>query len=889
MKVEKIQLQNGLKVLLIASSRSPVVSVQAWVNTGSADEQKGYEGVTHFIEHLLFKGTESFGVGQIASEVEAAGGEINAYTSYDQTVYYVTISKFHCQKALQVIYEMVFKPKFDAAEIDAEREVVVEEIKRGKDSPQSRAHEILFESVFKKHPYGRPIIGYEKVVKEISRAKILKYFQGRYSPKNVTVVISGDFEPKSMKSLLKETFGKANSKKLPLWPKRKKEQKLAKSKAIVEFTSFKQNILHLAWNIPDVKHKDIPALEVFASILGQGDSSRLMKRLRIESQVTQYTVAHTYTSKDPGIFIVSAVMTENNLDAALLGIREEMENILSEQVSNEEMQRALINMESEELYSLESAEGMARKFGSYEFYFKDPYHSKVLLKKLGQLKPSDVLAVARKYLLGKPMTAVYLAKEDSKDLHVEEALQKFSKASLQKTKTPQSVKKQIPNKRLKLVWSPKLKHQKPPEIKTLSSGTKVICWPQGDSPVINLRFGFMGGLRAEPKDRHGLSEWIARTWTAQTKNRSESQLQGEIESLAASIQSIGGRNTIGLSSTFLAPTQERVLPLIEDILCNPDFSEEILTRELHFMKEALKSKEDNPAQQAILQFHRQIFGTHPYGFDPLGTRDSHAALKPSDLQKFFAKIVSPQNLSISVVGDFETDKMLKILERWTQKLKESSHSEKAFQLQIAHDDLKESTYHFKKLDKEQTHLVYGFKGLSLTSPQRYALQVAQSILAGQGGRLFLELRDKASLAYSVSPLKMEGIETGYFGAYIACSPEKAAKAIEMMKAEFDKLVQNKVSEVELDRAKNYIIGSHDIDLQKTSAISGSLLFDSMYGISLDETLGFAEKIRSVTADSLAEVCQQLFRRPSALTVVGSLDPMKKSDARRSDNLELSNQ
>jgi len=148
----------------------------------------------------------------------------------------------------------------------------------------------------------------------------------------------------------------------------------------------------------------------------------------------------------------------------------------------------------------------------------------------------------------------------------------------------------------------------------------------------------------------------------------------------------------------------------------------------------------------------------------------------------------------------------------------------------------------------------------------------QAILAGQGGRLFVELRDKASLAYSVSPMRMEGLEGGYFGAYIGCSPEKAKTAIRMMHEEFDKLVQKPVPAEELLRAQRYLIGKHDIELQKNSSLTSSILFDYIYGIDFMETYKYTDRIRAVDSASIQRLAESIFSKPAVKTLVGPVNP-----------------
>ncbi len=166
--LKKYQLKNGMKVIVKPSSKSPVVSLQVWVNTGSADEPPKWAGISHFIEHLVFKGTTHYGPGEIASVLEGCGGELNAYTSFDQTVFYVNLSKEFSSTGLNCLYEMMTQPLFDSKEVDAEREVVIEEIKRGLDSPHRQASQMLFSTCYPQHQYGRPVIGFEEIIRNVS-------------------------------------------------------------------------------------------------------------------------------------------------------------------------------------------------------------------------------------------------------------------------------------------------------------------------------------------------------------------------------------------------------------------------------------------------------------------------------------------------------------------------------------------------------------------------------------------------------------------------------------------------------------------------------------------------------------------------------------------------
>src|SRR5688572_10396736 len=185
-------LKNGLKVIVDENHAAKVVAAQVWVRVGSADEREGEFGLAHVHEHMLFKGTERRKVGEIAADIEAAGGEINAWTSYDQTVYHVTIASHELEVALDILADAVQHSTFDADELGRELEVVLEELRRGNDTPSRVASEMLFETAYRAHPYRRPVIGYVDSVKSFTRDGILAFYRRWYQPRNMCLVVTGD-------------------------------------------------------------------------------------------------------------------------------------------------------------------------------------------------------------------------------------------------------------------------------------------------------------------------------------------------------------------------------------------------------------------------------------------------------------------------------------------------------------------------------------------------------------------------------------------------------------------------------------------------------------------------------------------------------------------------
>ncbi len=862
----KYKLKNGLTVLLKESHKSPVVSVQMWVRTGSADERKGEEGISHFIEHLVFKGSEKFGVGEIAATVEASGGEINAYTSFDQTVFYVTISKEFTNTAMGVISQMMGFPKFDGAEIDNEREVVIEEIKRGNDSLSRQAGQLLFSSMFKKHPYGLPVIGYEKVIRKVSRAKILDYFDSRYNPENMFLVISGNFETPAIKPEIAKYFEPIPKRKLRK-VKRAKEPAQKTTAVVIKKSPFKETNFSISWKVPGALHKDIPALDVLALILGQGESSRLFQRLRIQKHLVNSAYATCYTPQDIGLFAVSASINANNLKAVLAEIEDVLIEALTTTVTRQELEKAINNFRGEQFYSMETVDGLARRLGSTFHLAHDVKFLEQYLKHVEKLKPEDLVKAARKYLKPENLTFSMLSDHETKVLAP--VVRAWMKGFAKRLK---AAKVQVKKEKIVKAAAYTFKHRAGLEsrilVEPLPGGGKLILRPSYDTPVVSLRAGFLGGLRTENADKTGVTELLSRTWTSGTSTMSEEQIAEFADRMASSVSAFGGRNTIGLSMETLDANEDQMLKLFEDIWRNPTLPKHAIEREKAHLVEQLKNRKDNPTQIASMLFLRNLFNGHPYALDMSGTEESLPKITQDDLLRMLKTTRVQGNLVVTASGSIDIERVRST----TSGLAASLPAGGKLNQKFAHKAPSEAKFIYEFAEKQQSHIIYGFKGLTFTDNERMALQVMQSVLAGQGGRLFVELRDKASLAYSVAPMRMEGIDTGYVGAYIGCSPEKGAQAISMMEAEFKKLIEKPIHNLELARAQRYLIGRHDIELQRNSAIAGGMLFDELYNVGHTEIFEFADHIRKVKVKDVQNVARALFSTPPVVVAVGPIKP-----------------
>lgn len=862
---KKFQLKNGLKVLLIESHKSPVVSVQMWVRTGSADEVKKEEGLSHFIEHLVFKGTEKFKVGEIAAVVEGSGGELNAYTSFDQTVFYVTISKKFSNVGLDVVSQMMGFPTFDATEIDNEREVVIEEIKRGEDSPQRQIGQLLFSTAYKKHAYKIPVIGYADNIRKVTPKKLKSFFESRYVPRNMFLVVAGDFKSAEMKKEVESYFGRFQDFKLKK-VKRVKEPIQKTPSIMIKKSDFQETLTYVAFKGPNVKHKDVPGLDVMSLILGQGDSSRLVHKLRIEDAIVNGTGAFTFTPQDDGLVAFSGSLQPVNLEKYFSVLVNEIAEIYHNPPTSEEMQKAVTNIASEQVYSLETVDGLARKVGSQEFYMNDSEYFKKYLAAIYKVQPSDVMKLAKKYFDPSKLTITVLSQRSEKEIKaIVASFIKDLKTALKDKKRvhPKSKVKAKKIQTLKFKSDLTAQSQVTEKVK-LENGVTLYLREQRETPTCSIKMAFLGGTRIEDKKLEGLSELYSRIWPAGSKSYTENQINLNLDTWASSMSCFSGRNTVGISGDFLSSFQKNMLPMITDTIQAPVFDSKIIEREKLIQKNQIQSQNDNPSQVCIKEFMKMMFPDHPYSREVLGTNESLDLIDRKTMQDYHSKIFNNQNLAICAVGDFNRDNLVDNLNQLIKTMPAGKRQEGKSLLR----DVDSEMFSFKELKKEQSHIIVGYRGLSFKDEERYTLDVIQSILAGQGGRLFFELRDKNSLAYSVSPLKMAGIETGYFGAYIGCSPEKSKKAIQMIKDEFEKLCNTKVGSEELMRSQRYLAGRNDIDLQRKGSICNSILFDVVYGLDADETFKSSGRYFEVTADAVQALSQKIFSQHSVVSVVG---------------------
>jgi len=849
-KPYKTVLDNGLTVVIEEERSAPVVSMQMWVKVGSADESKKIAGISHVFEHMLFKGTKTKPVGQIASMVESVGGDINAYTSFDNTVFHLTIPSRHFSTGLDVISDAVQNSSMDPEELKKELEVVLEEIRMNEDNPGRRLFKSILGTAYNVHPYGRPVIGYVDTVSTFTRKEIMDFYRTWYVPNNMVLVIAGDVDRNEAVNAIKAAF--KDFRKSPL-PKRNRpaepEQKEMRDKLFNMTVQDAQ--LGMAFHIPSVKNEDTYAIDVLQMVLSGGETSRLYKRLKIEDELVHGISGYAMSLRNPGLFFVTAVLEPGKVEKTVTTALEEVARLGIEGPDHQEIQKAKFNLESDFIYSRETMDGLAGKLGYYEATLGDLDYEKQYIEGIRKVTPGDVKRIVEKYFNTRNMTVSVLlpaGKDEGVTLDRVRAAVKTSAESARQEAAEEAGQEERTTKFI------------------LGNGMSLIVKEVHSNPTVAFYATFPGGLRFEAADKNGVGNFTAGMLTMGTVKRTREELSREMEEMAGGVGGFSGWNSTGASGKFLSMFLDKGMGLLADVLMNPTFPDTEIAKLRADTLAAIQRQEDNLSSYTFKLLYKELFHAHPYGMPVIGTKETVSALTRDDLIRHHQTFFVPERMVLTVVGDVDTDKVYEKVKALFGEFKTAAAPLPAPPVE-AHKTSIEKTGAIK--EREQTHVGIAFLGTTIGDDDSFALRVMTEVLSGQGGRLFLELRDKKSLAYSVSAFSREGVDPGIVGAYIASAPGKKDEAVAGILKELERMLNEPVSAEELNRAKRSIIGNYEIGLQEVSSQATDMANNELYGLGYDFSLVYPEKIDAVTAQDIMRVAKKyLDLKAYVISVVG---------------------
>jgi zinc protease len=903
-------LSNGLEVYLHPTDFAPIVSLQIVVKAGSIDEEDHEGGVAHVLEHMLFKGTTKFPeVGQIASTVEFEGGDINAYTTFDHTNYYLTAPSHFVFKGAELLLDVVQNSSLDELELRKELEVIREEIKRGRDSPSSVLSHNLFSSFYKGTRLGRPIIGEENTVVNFSRDLVHGFYKKWYIPNNMIFIAAGNFDAQELYNYLESLSKEFKPNSVPnrvkeiLPPfeeyvhKTQPNHILFKPRCIVEKGDWQEIRLQLTTSAPTLDDYDMPAWDLFSSILGENDSSRLIRILKEEMLLVTSISSSCFSPKSPkGLFGVSIFCMAKNATEALKIIVQEIRRLSEVPPSREELIRVTNAIKAQRIYSQESMDGITKTVGlSLQTFAKMQFETQYI-ERMENTSTTEIQKIAetvfQQMAQGQFVISAAIGKSSVKDIPLNDDAstcleEHFVNTVFQAINfIPYSLESKGENlspekNRNTNTWLEKYclkisnlnKDVQQIEIQLPHNKKLKINYRQSRRlPIASGSLLMKGGLCQEPQGKNGVGSLVAGMLTKGTRQQSYRKFIEELEDNVSSISSFSSRDLFGLRFDSMSEHSLRTIQMLLNCFFSPEFSNTEWDRLHKETLELLIAQKDSPTSILSKISQPLVFPNHPYGNPSIGSEDSVKNIRHDDVVSFWKNIFNADEFIFSLAGNFDLKSIVNLIESEFLTFFNEIEFNKPFQkIKLAPcPQASHKRFAFYELNREQTHITLSFRSVPLMDARRTTLEIAANILGGQGGRLFLDLRDKKSLAYSVSASQSPNLNGGVFTTYIATAANKSKEAMEGLKFHIEKLAKEPPSEDEIKRAKNSILGAQSIDSQHHSYQSSQLAMSDVCGLGFDNFLSFSQRVENVTANMVSEVIGDLIREnPPIITAVGS--------------------
>jgi zinc protease len=825
-RAEIFTYDNGLTLIVEVDRSAPVASVQAWCGTGSIHEGEWMgAGLSHILEHMLFKGTEKRPPGAIADQIQRRGGYINAYTSFDRTVYWIDTPAEGAPEAVEILADVMQNATLPEEEYVKEQEVIRREFAMGFDDPNRQASELMLRTVFSESPFRHPVIGYLDVYNSLTRDNVLDYYKSRYVPNNITFVVVGDVDAVKIREELGELFKSAPRRALePVFIASEPPQ-LGRREIHEEFPT-ELSRLSMSWRIPGVTHADTPALEILGEILGSGASSRLNREIRERKEIAHQAGAGMYSLQTEGIFVMQAVTDPDKRDTAERESLAVLEDLKKDGITDAELERARRSILASQIQGLTTMRGKASDLGSNWKLARNLDFTRHYLDEIAKVTREDIRRVANKYLtpesinvtsLNPPGTAI--AKSEAADEPAAGEIQKF----------------------------------------TLPNGLRLLVREDPRLPLVSINAVFRGGLLAETRETNGITRLYARALLKGTKNRTAEQIADEIEGVGGSIGSDSGNNSFSVGIDVMSPDLALGVEVLSDILLNPAFPEREVELERRTQLAGIKADEEQVTSVARNLVRENLFGSHPYGLRNLGAPESVSALTPDQLREFHATYACARNGVVSVFGDVKADEVKALFEKLLSSLPEGNLAFENVDRAPVPKSVPPATAH---LDKKQAVLMIGFQGASVDDPDRLALELLCEASSDLGSRFFNRIREQMGLAYFVGAAQFNGLAPGAFLFYLGTDPKKLDKVTAEMRSEIEGLANSGLTPEELERARAKLIGAELIRNQSNSALAGVVAVNELMGLGHDAHKRRKEKIEKISLDDIRQAAAKYFHTES---------------------------
>lgn len=832
-------LANGLKTLVLPRRHAPVVVCDLYYPAGSYVEPAGRTGLAHFVEHMLFKGTERYPKGQIDRLAFIAAGQSNAETGEDSTHYWFAFPSDRWELALAIESDRMRGATFDPAEVEAERQVIAEERAREQESPFARLDQAHLTASYVRHPYRNPILGWPDDLARIEVGDLKSFYRQHYRPDGAILVVVGDVDANQALDAAEARFaglakGEA-TRDLPDFDEPKQVGR--RDFRVIEPESAARGLL--GWHTVPLGHPDGPALDVLSDILTCGRRSRLWDQLVEQDRLATWIETGQEGARRAGQFLMQVEgvpgASADAIDRAIAGV---VGRISDEGPTPLELERSRNRLEAAWRWEQEDLAGLAGGLGLFALNgdwrsWQDEHRAA-----LG-VKAEDVRRVASTYLTESNLTVGWSLPRPARSVTVlmpSEVPPKPERPRPAAPITPQPIDLKIP------AGPTRLAEYAPARVR-LPNGLRLLTEPRTGSGVVALELFVDAGLLREAKP--GLAYLTGRMLEEGSGSRSA-------EAMAEAIEDVGGALEVGATGASLRVRAEDLTMAVEwlaDLAIRPTFPADALGWARRKIAAELQSDRDDPAFRADLVFRGLVYGAHPYARDPRGASRDVSRLTLNDARDHHLRCFRPARSFLTAVGDFDPKKLLALV-----KSRFGDWSGGPVDDPIVPRIVRASRPRVRRVayPGEQVHLLLGHLGVTRNHPDFEALAVADHILGSGPGftdRLSRVIRDEMGLAYSVGGGMTDSadIEPGMFRIYVGTGTDEADRAVAAVMEQVRAMHAGEFSDEEVDRARQYLAGAWVFDYQTVEQRAERLMELERWGLPLNEPITWPERISRVTA------------------------------------------
>ena len=821
--VDRQILSNGLTLISRSDYSSEVVSVQAWVKTGSIHEGDLVgSGLSHYLEHMLFKGTPKRDGKSISREVHALGGLVNAYTTFDHTVYYIDAPASAFDQVVDILADIVLNSNLPEEEVEKERAVILREIDMVLDDPDRQLSQAIFRNAYKKHPYREPVIGHRSLFEQVTPEELRDYYCSRYVPNNMVVSVAGAISSDLCLSVIEKHFGLTPRGRLsPVHIEAEPVQLASRREDIIgEYNIFRGGI---GFKVPHLSHPDSPRLDSLAHALGGGESSLLWRKLRNEQNLVSYIDCRNWNPGLSGLFWISyscEVSRKQEVEPAILAVLSEVVDV---GLTESTIKKACSQAFSSEINGRKTMSGQASRLGHGEVVIGDIDYGRRYLERLQEVSSGDLQAVAKRYLVNEAMTVVTLGPSLSTD--------DISAIDLETSVL------------------------EPFEQIDFPSGARLLLQRDASLPKVHLRCVFQGGPIYEPVSQRGVSTLLAELLTKDTARRSAHAIAELTESIGGSFSASSGNNTISLAIEVVPSDIGTALELLSDALTDPSFVQATFETERDAQVATLLEEKDEILEYGFRKLRELFFGEHPFSVSSYGRIEDLKALSTEKVRAHYRALIRSGNLVLSVVGDYKREQLLELLE----PLLDAQLSSEPFQSEVT-DITKhiQAQTAYKVMDREQSVVLQAYPDVGIREEDFIVAEMLNELFSGMSSRLFERVREDQGMAYYVGSTRVIGLHTGMFVFYAGTNPSQSSAVLSEIDIEIARVSAGQVTEGELSRCRTRLKASRRMGKQTLGARAMHAAIQVTYGLPIEDDAQYAAKLDQVDISALARFANLYF-------------------------------